>query len=70
MWSYFLSDSEFGCLAKLAKPYPVSGPTYLPQVPNQLHCFPNCALEVPINVYGAKLMLVFTIKLFALFIKD
>ena len=24
LWCYFLADSEFSCLAKLAKPYPVS----------------------------------------------
>ena len=38
LWGYLLTDSEFSCLAMLAKPYRVSGPTYLPQIPNQLHC--------------------------------
>ena len=38
LWFYLLPDSEFSCLAMLAKPYPVSGPTPLPQIPNQLHC--------------------------------
>ena len=28
LWAYLLTDSEFSCLAMLAKPYPVSGPTY------------------------------------------
>ena len=27
---YFLTDSECSCLVMLAKPYPVSGPTYVP----------------------------------------
>ena len=34
LWAYFLTDSEFLCLAMLAKPYPVFGPTYLPLSPN------------------------------------
>ena len=34
MWFYHFTDSEFSCLAKLIKPYPLSGPTYLPQVSN------------------------------------
>ena len=38
LWAYFLTVSEFSCLAMLAKPYLVSGATYLPQTPNQLHC--------------------------------
>ena len=29
LWSYFVTISEFSCMAKLAKPEPVSGPTYL-----------------------------------------
>ena len=32
LWFYFLTDSEFSWLAKLAKPYPVSGPTPMPQI--------------------------------------
>ena len=68
MWFHFLIDSELSCLAKLAKPYLVSGPSYLPQVPNQLHCIQNFALEVPINVYWARLLSVFTIKPFAFFL--
>ena len=70
LWSYSVTVSEFSCLAKLAKPYLVSGPTYLPEVPNQLHCISNCAHEVVMTVYGATLMPVFTIKSYALFIKD
>ena len=50
MWCYFITDSEFPCSAKVAKPYFVSGPTYMPQIPNLLHCIPNCAVEVLIIV--------------------
>ena len=46
LWFYFLTDSEFSCLAMLAKPYPVSGPTPLPQIPNQLHFIQKSAHEV------------------------
>ena len=31
LWAYVLTDSEFSCLAMLAKPYTVSGPTYIPR---------------------------------------
>ena len=34
---YFLTDSEFSCLAMLTKPYHLSGPAWLPEIPNQLH---------------------------------
>ena len=44
-----VTDSEFSCLAKLAKPYPMYSPTYLPQVLNQLHSSQNCAYEVCIQ---------------------
>ena len=69
MWLYCSTDSEFSCLAKLAKPYPVSGPTYMPEIPNLLHCIPSCAGEVLMIVYWARLMSVFILKPFALFIK-
>ena len=46
LWFYFLTDSEFSCLAMLAKPYPVSHPTSLPKIPNQLHCIQKSANEV------------------------
>ena len=62
LWSYLLTDSEFSCLAMLAKPYPVSGPTYLPQIPNQLHCMSKCAHEVLGTILEARLMPVFIIK--------
>ena len=66
-WSYFVTDSEFNCLAKLAKPYPVSGPTYVPHIPNQLHCIQTSAHEVLITIYWARLLLVVTLKPIALF---
>ena len=31
MWFYFVTDFAFNWLAKLAKPHPVFGPTYLPR---------------------------------------
>ena len=37
LWCYVLTDPESSCLAMLAKVYPVSVPTPLPQIPNQLH---------------------------------
>ena len=46
LFFYFLTDSEVSCLAMLAKPYPVSGPTPMPLIPNQLHCIQNSAHEV------------------------
>ena len=46
LWAYFLTDSELSCLAMLTKPYPVSGPTYMPQMPNLLHCMSKGAHEV------------------------
>ena len=46
LWFYFLTVSEFSCLALLAKPYPVSGLTPMPQIPNQLHFIQKSAHEV------------------------
>ena len=63
LWFYFLTDSEFSSLAMLAKPYPVSGPTYLPQIPNQLHCMSKGAHEVLGTILVARLMPVFHIKI-------
>ena len=70
LWAYFLTDSEFECLAMLAKSYPVCGPTYLPLTPNQLHCMSKCAHEVLGTILEARLMLVFTIKSIVLSICD
>ena len=52
LWCYFLTDSEFSCLAMLAKPYPVSGTTPLPQIPNQLHCIQKSAHDVLGTILG------------------
>ena len=52
LWSYFLTDSEFCCLAMLAKPYPVSGPTPMPLIHNQLHCIQKSAHEVLGTILG------------------
>ena len=41
LWFYLLTVSEFSCLALLAKPYPVSGLTPMPQIPNQLEFDPK-----------------------------
>ena len=62
LWAYLLTDSEFSCLAMLAKPYPVSGLTYLPQIPDQLHCMSKCAHEVLGTILEARLMPVFILK--------
>ena len=70
MWAYVLTDSEFSCLAMLPKPYPVSGPTYVPQIPNQLYCMSECANEVLGTISEAGLMPGLTIKSFVLFIID
>ena len=37
LWAYFFTYSEFSCLAMLAKPYSMCGPTYMLQIPNLLH---------------------------------
>ena len=70
LWFYVLSDSELGCLAMLARPYPVSGPTYLPQIPHLLHCMSRGAHEVLGTILLACLMSVFMIKPFVLSICD
>ena len=56
LWFYFVTDSEFSCLAKLAKPYPVSDLTYLPQIPNQHHCISRGAHEVLKTISEARHM--------------
>ena len=62
LWCYFFNDSEFSSLAKLARPYLASGPTFMPLIPNQLHCISMCAHEVLESILGARLMSVFTTK--------
>ena len=63
LWCYFLTDCEFSCLAMLAKPYPVSGPTYLPLTPNQLHCMSTYAHVVLETISKARLMPIFTYEI-------
>ena len=63
LWFYSVTDSEFRCLAKLAKPYPLSDLTYLPQIPNQHHCIPKGAHEVLRTISEARHMSIFHIKI-------
>ena len=38
LMSFFLvDDSEFSCLAMITKPYSMSGPIPMPQIPNHIH---------------------------------
>ena len=43
LWFQFVTFSEFSCLAKS---FPVSGVTPMPQIPNQLHFIQKSADEV------------------------
>ena len=43
LWFYLVTVSEF---SYLAKPYPVSGLTPMPEIPNQLHFIQMSAHEV------------------------
>ena len=52
LWFYFSTDSEFSCLAMLAKPHPVSGLTPLLQIPNRLHCIQKSSHEVLGAIFG------------------
>ena len=52
LWFYFLTVSELSCLAMLARPYPLSCPIPLPQIPNQLHCVQKSAHEVLGTILG------------------
>ena len=70
LWAYVLTNSEFSCLAMLAKPYPVSGPPYMPQIRNQLHCMSRGAHEVLETILVVRHMSAFCIKSFVLFIVD
>ena len=56
LWFYFLTFSEFSCLAKS---YSVSGLTPLPHIPNQLHFFQKSAHEVPEANWEARVIPVF-----------
>ena len=66
--AYLLTDSEFTLLAMLAKPQPVFGPTYLPLIPNQLHCMSNGAHEMLGTILVAGTISVLLIESFFLFI--
>ena len=63
LWCYLLTHSDFISLAMLAKQNPVSGPTYLPLIPNQRHCMLRCAHGVLGTTLQARLMPVFTFKI-------
>ena len=56
LWSYFLTVSEFSCLAKS---YSVSGLTPLPQIPNQLHFIQTSANQVLETNQEARVMPIF-----------
>ena len=62
LWFYFLTDPEFSCLAMLAKPYPVSGPTYMPHIPNLLHCMLKGAHGVLETISEASTLVSFPYK--------
>ena len=55
LWVYYLADSEISCFAMLAKPYPVSGPTYLPQIPKRLLGMSKGAHQVLGTIFVASL---------------
>ena len=50
LWFYFVTVSE---VSYVAKPYPVSGLTPMPQTPNQLHFIQKSAHEVLGAIYEA-----------------
>ena len=52
LWFCVLTDSEFSCLAMLAKLYPMPGVTPLDQTPNQLHHVQQSAHEVLGTILG------------------
>ena len=52
LWVYVLTDSEFSCLAMMAKPNPVSVQTPLPQIANQMQCIQKTAHEVLGTILG------------------
>ena len=69
LWFCIFTDSEFGCLAMLAKPYPVSDLPPLPQIPNQLHFIQTSSHEVLGAIFGDLSHASFHIKSSILFIK-
>ena len=68
LWFYFLTVSEFSCLAKS---YSVSGLTPLPHIPNQHHFVQKSAHEVlDANLEASKSKASFHFKSFVLSICD
>ena len=61
LWFYFLTVSEFSCLAKS---YSVSGLTPLPHIPNQLHFIQKSANVVLDGSWEARVMPGFHLKIF------
>ena len=57
------TNSKFGCLAIMAKPYPVWGPSYLPLIANQLYCMSKYAHEVLGTILKARPRPVLTHKI-------
>ena len=70
LWASFLPDSELRCLAVLAKPYPLSGPAYMPQNANLLHCMSQGVHQVLETNSLARSMSVFHINISCLSICD
>ena len=62
LWFYFITACAFSCLAKLAKAYPVSRPTYMSQISNQLHCIQSNAQPMVTSIYFARLLSFFIFK--------
>ena len=54
----------------LGKPYPVFGPTYLRQIPQQLHGSLKGAQGVPGTIFEARLMSIFSITLFCPYVTE
>ena len=63
LWAYLLTESELSSLAMLARPYPVSGPTYVPLIPSHVHCMSRYAHEVLAPILEVRLVSVFTQKI-------
>ena len=63
-----LTDSEFTCLAMMAKLYPVSGETYLLWIPDQIYSMSRCAHQVLRTFLETRLVPAFTYKINCFFI--
>ena len=62
LWFYIITDFELSCFAMLAKPYPVSCPAYLPQIPSQHHGMSKGGHEMLGTILLARLLSVFNRK--------